>query len=88
MDLFASGTDIYTTSSKDDEVYNPFPGPNAYAFESGTSLATPLVAGTAVLMASATGDRLSGPKLKSLLRKSVDRLPDLQDLCISGVSAS
>ncbi len=88
MDLFASGTDIYTTSSKDDEYYNPFPGPNAYTFESGTSLAAPLVAGTAVLMASATGNQLSGAKLKSLLRKSVDKLPALQDLCISGVSVS
>ncbi len=81
MDLFAPGTDIWSTASKDD----PFYYGEEYAQASGTSLAGPAVAGTAVLMASATGNRLTGAQLKRLLRQTVDVLPALRNKCISGV---
>ncbi len=81
MDLFAPGSDLCTTISK----YDPNYSDTQYATVSGTSVAAPMVAGAAVLMASATGNRLTGTQLKALLRKAVDVRPDLRNLCISGV---
>jgi subtilisin family serine protease len=86
VDLFAVGTAIYTTNSKDTE--NPVTQGFEYVTETGTSFAAPMVAGAAMLMASATGNRLTGAQLKALLRQTVDKLPALKNKCISGVRSA
>ena len=70
--LAAPGKDILTTALG-----------NSYQSHSGTSLAAPLVAGVAALALSAH-PRLSVVELRSLLLRSVDKLPGLQGRVSTG----
>lgn len=65
VDLVAPGTDIYST----------YPG-HGYAFSSGTSHATPFVAGGVAMLhslARARGGRLTDSRVKYVLRNTADR---------------
>ncbi len=74
VDLFAPGTEIYTSFSGTD---------SSYGFTSGTSLAAPFVTGALALMMAAD-QTLSGAELTEHLLSSVDPLPMLTELSISG----
>lgn len=65
VDLFAPGVQIYST----------VPGGNKYGSASGTSMASPVVAGIAALVLSYYPD-LSARQLKMILEKSATPLPD------------
>ncbi|WP_201747930.1 S8 family peptidase [Chitinophaga vietnamensis] len=65
VDLFAPGVQIYST----------IPGGNKYGSASGTSMASPVVAGVAALVLSYYPD-LSARQLKYVLEKSAQPLPD------------
>jgi cell wall-associated protease len=65
VDLFAPGVQIYST----------VPGGNKYSSASGTSMASPVVAGVAALVLSYYPE-LSARQLKSVLLKSAGPLPD------------
>lgn len=65
VDLFAPGVQIYST----------IPGGNKYGSASGTSMASPVVAGVAALVLSYYPD-LSATQLKYILEKSATALPD------------
>jgi subtilisin family serine protease len=72
VDLAAPGVNILST----------LPG-NSYGTRSGTSMAAPQVAGAAALVLAAAPD-LSVADLKSLLLDTVDPLPALKDLIVTG----
>ncbi|SEA58460.1 Subtilase family protein [Chitinophaga terrae (ex Kim and Jung 2007)] len=65
VDLFAPGVQIYST----------VPGGNSYRMASGTSMASPVVAGVAALVLSYYPE-LSAQQLKYVLEKSATPLPD------------
>lgn len=65
VDLFAPGVQIYST----------VPGGNKYGSASGTSMASPVVAGVAALVLSYYPE-LSAKQLKFILEKSATPLPD------------
>jgi len=65
VDIFAPGVQIYST----------IPGGNTYGSASGTSMASPVVAGVAALVLSYYPD-LSAKQLKYILEKSATPLPD------------
>ncbi|HEY9259134.1 S8 family peptidase [Chitinophaga sp.] len=65
VDLFAPGVQIYST----------IPGGNKYGSASGTSMASPVVAGVAALVLSYYPE-LSAAQLKYVLEKSATPLPD------------
>lgn len=65
VDLFAPGVQIYST----------IPGGNKYGSASGTSMASPVVAGVAALVLSYYPE-LSAKQLKYVLEKSATPLPD------------
>lgn len=74
VDLFAPGSQIYTCRASSD---------HAYGFSSGTSLAAPFVTGAVALMIAI--DSSLGPfELTQALLDSVDPLPSLDGLAISG----
>jgi subtilisin family serine protease len=79
VDLFAVGKDVRTTSA------DTFDDPGDYTTVEGTSFAGPMVAGAAVLMASATRNKLTGAELKAMIMKTVDVIPELDGLCVTGV---
>lgn len=59
-------------------------GPNSeYEYSSGTSMASPMVAGAAAVLASLEPS-LTHVQLKSILLNSVDRLPSLQNRVLTG----
>lgn len=62
VDIAGSGVNVYSTS----------PMPNRYSSASGTSIATPHVAGLAALYAEATGK--TGQELWNLLMQNAQRL--------------
>jgi subtilisin family serine protease len=71
VDLFAPGVNILST----------YPG--GYAYDDGTSMATPMVSGTLALML-AHNSSLDATQLKSDLLASVDGSPQLAGLAVSG----
>lgn len=71
VDLFAPGVSILST----------YPG--GYAYDDGTSMATPMVSGTLALMLS-RNPALGAAALKSDLLASVDQAPQLGGLAVSG----
>jgi subtilisin family serine protease/subtilisin-like proprotein convertase family protein len=72
VDLGAPGSSIFST----------LPG-NGYGTSSGTSMATPHVAGVAALMLSVNNE-LSVSELKDNLMNTGDLIPALSGLCVSG----
>ena len=72
VDLFAPGVNILSTWLAPD-----------YAYDSGTSMATPMVTGTLALML-ARDPALTAAQLKSDLLASVDPAPQLAGLSVSG----
>jgi subtilisin family serine protease len=70
VDLFAPGVSILST----------YPG--GYAYDDGTSMATPMVTGTLALML-ARNSSLTPSQLKSDLLASVDQAPQLAGLAVS-----
>lgn len=72
VDVFAPGVNIYSA----------IPG-NKYEYESGTSMATPVVAGLAALIRECYPN-LKAPQVKEIITKSVVKRSSLQDKCISG----
>ncbi|MBK8039541.1 MAG: S8 family serine peptidase [Verrucomicrobiaceae bacterium] len=72
VDLGAPGSDIYST----------VPG-GGYGTLSGTSMATPHVAGACALL-KAHRSTLTASEIKGLLMQSVDTLPALSGKCVSG----
>ena len=79
VDLFAPGNSIYTTYS----YHNSGTVYNTYGSFSGTSLAAPFVTGVAALLLSMEPN-LSAAQLKSRIMQSVDKIPALSNLCVSG----
>lgn len=71
VDIFAPGEDIYSCWPND-----------SYKKVSGTSMATPYVAGVAALIKSVHPD-LSAAEIKSLIMDNVDLLAALEDQCVS-----
>jgi thermitase len=71
VDLFAPGVDVYSTYL------------GGYAWDSGTSMATPMVSGTLALMLS-HHPGLGAADLKSELLASADEAPQLAGLAVSG----
>jgi subtilisin family serine protease len=72
VDLGAPGSSIFST----------LPG-NSYGLKSGTSMATPHVAGVAAVMLS-LNDMLTVLELKELLMNYGDPVPALDGICVSG----
>ncbi len=72
VDVFAPGQDILST----------YPN-SSYAFWSGTSMATPMVSGTAALI-WARDPSLTDTQVKSIIMKTVTKAPALVGLCASG----
>ena len=84
VDLFAPGVNIYSTfptyktNTMKDRGFS-----TDYESISGTSMATPHVAGAAALLSSVTG-RLSPAVIKSILMESVDPIDNFSGLVASG----
>ncbi|MGY3736754.1 S8 family serine peptidase [Lactococcus taiwanensis] len=72
VDLFAPGESIYSTK----------PG-NQYDYDTGTSMATPHVTGSAALALSQNSS-LSTKELKDSILESVDKIDTLKELCQTG----
>lgn len=83
IDLGAPGEDIFSTYPR-----------NSYAYLTGTSMSTPHVAGMIGLLHASAGEKFyheyllhpgeSALKLKKMILNSVDKLPALSDLTLSG----
>ncbi len=67
VDVFAPGVQIYSTA----------PGGNKYQSASGTSMASPVVAGVAAMILSYYPD-LSARQLKAIIEKTATPLPDME----------
>ena len=76
VDVAAPGTRIYSTTSR-------FVDAGGYAFLGGTSQATPMVAGLAVLLRAADGT-LAPIQIVSIIKNSVDGLPILTNRIATG----
>lgn len=75
--LFAPGENIYSTSAIEQD------NPTYYKYESGTSMASPLVAGTAALLKS-IDPSLTSAQIKSAILDNVDVISGLSGLCTTG----
>ena len=86
VDLAAPGGEQFSTDDPGG-VLSTIPGttenPANYAFYQGTSMAAPHVAGAASLML-AVDPCMAYTKTKAILLNSVDKLPGLTGLCVSG----
>lgn len=76
VDVAAPGSRIYSTFSR-------FVDAGGYAFRGGTSQATPMVAGLAVLLRAANGT-LTPVQVVSMIKNSVDGLPTLNNRIATG----
>jgi subtilisin family serine protease len=76
VDVAAPGTRIYSTISR-------FVDAGGYGFLGGTSQATPMVAGLAVLLRAANGD-LVPTQVVSIIKNSADGLPTLTNRIATG----
>jgi len=76
VDVAAPGTRIYSTFSR-------FVDAGGYAFSGGTSQATPMAAGLAVLLRAANGD-LTPTQVVTMIKNSVDDLPVLNNWIATG----
>lgn len=76
VDVAAPGSRIYST-------YSRFVDAGGYAFLGGTSMATPMVAGLAVLIRAANGN-LSPTQVASVIDNGVDQLPSLINIVATG----
>jgi subtilisin family serine protease len=72
VDVGAPGFDIYSTAPN-----------NQYAYNSGTSMASPYVAGIAALLLSKNSN-LHWSELKEIIMISSDPQPDLEGKCVTG----
>ena len=73
--MAAPGSDIFST----------WPGvDDSYLSISGTSMATPHVAGAAAMVYGRSGKKLTGVQVKKILMDTADRLPALKGKCVSG----
>ncbi len=70
------GVDVFAPGS---QVYSSIPGGNTYAFESGTSMASPVVAGLAALLKSYYPN-LKAVEIKKIIEESVSKL-DSNSIC-------
>lgn len=73
VDLFAPGSDIYST----------MPPNNSFGYKHGTSIAAPHVTGVAALI-YAKYPFLSASEVKNAILNNVDKLDNLEDLCVTG----
>jgi serine protease len=71
LDISAPGGSCYSNTTEDGCIYSAFKS-GTYAYEQGTSMASPMVTGAAGVVASKTG--LRGAALRSRLLSSVDDL--------------
>lgn len=78
VDLAAPGSSILSTTLSTSFAYT---GP--YVFKSGTSMSTPMVAGAAALVLSASPG-LSVAEVKAAILNSVDPLPSLAGITVTG----
>lgn len=76
--LTAPGQNIYTTSSLSKNKHV-----KAYSLSSGTSVATPFVTATAVLIKNLHKDATTS-FIKNAILESVDKIPELEDKVITG----
>ncbi len=72
VDLFAPGTDIYTTNRN-----------GGYEYVSGTSFSAPFVTGVAALLKS-IDPTLTGTQIKEIILNNVDELDGFDELCVTG----
>ncbi|MEJ5258791.1 MAG: S8 family serine peptidase [Anaerohalosphaeraceae bacterium] len=80
VDLAAPGQDILSTVPLSLDTDGT---PDGYAFYSGTSMASPHVAGAAALLWSLSST-LTAAEVKQILMGSVDPLPSLNGFCVTG----
>lgn len=87
VDLFAPGIDVLSTvpisSCGNSCANNPNHYINGYHYDSGTSFASPYVAGVAALLLSINSN-LTPSQLKQILISSVDPISGLSNECTSG----
>lgn len=79
VDLFAPGTGIWSTKWK-------APADSGYGYESrdGTSMATPLVAGTAALLTMWQPEVRDPRHIRQLILDNIDPVPALAGQCVTG----
>ncbi len=70
LDISAPGGEMYSNTTEEGGIYSSVPG--GYAFYQGTSMAAPMVTGTAGIVASVTG--LRGGALRSRITGTADDL--------------
>ncbi|MCL2540483.1 MAG: S8 family serine peptidase [Firmicutes bacterium] len=80
VDLFAPGYDVISTASSSTLTYFPNVG---YEYRTGTSMASPHVAGVAALIKSAYPS-LDAYAIKEAIMNGVDKISALSNLCVSG----
>ena len=80
VDLFAPGTDEYTTINCDE---SGTVTPNQYTIAWGTSFSAPFVTGVAALIKSIRPNA-TPTEIKAFILQNVDLLPEFDKLCVTG----